>query len=91
MARRGRSRRSGGFGGLGRSGGMLPPVLKNGLAGWGAASAGEMLGFGGLLPAVGFGFLAAGVQGSMGAGAKVLLKGVDIKGIGGQIGANMIG
>lgn len=92
MARRGRSRRSGGFGGLGRSGGMLPAPMKSIAAGWGAASILEMFGVGGLLPGAAAGFLVGGgLTGAAGGAGKTLLKGVDMKGVGSQIGSNMIG
>jgi hypothetical protein len=90
MARRGRSRRSSG-GGFLRGSGMLPGVAKNALAGWGAASVAEMLGFGGVLPGAVAGFVAAGPTGAVGGASKTLLKGVDIKGIGGTIAGNAIG
>jgi len=82
---------SGGGRGFMRGSGMLPPVLKSGVTGWGAASIAEMLGFGGLLPGALAGFVAAGPTGAVGGASKSLLKGVDIKGIGGQIAGNAIG
>jgi hypothetical protein len=91
MAKRGHRRSSGGFGGLGKSGGMLPPMLKSGVAGWGAASIGEMFGIGGVLGGLGLGFIAGGMYGAAGGVAKPLLKGVDFKGVGSQVVGNAIG
>jgi hypothetical protein len=86
-----KKRRSGGGRGFMSGQGMLGTDVKNGLAGWGAASVAEMFGFAGVIPSAIAGFVAAGKMGAVGAVVKPLVKGVDVKGVGGQIAGNAIG
>lgn len=70
--RRGRSRSSGGLG-LG-GGGMLGGTFKNALAGFGAGSLAQNIGFGGILPEAIAGYVVAGPLGAIGGAAHTYVK-----------------
>lgn len=69
---------------------MLGGTFKSVLAGWGAASAAEMFGFAGTIPAAVAGYVAGGPMGAVGGVGKGFIKGSSIVG-GGTGGSQFYG